>query len=191
MKLVVGLGNPGRKYHGTRHNVGFEVVERLAQGWALEWVETPRAWIAKGVATGVTGGEVRRYPVCLVKFRSEINHTGSLIAEVFGDARFEARRCILVFDDLAIPLGDLRQRFTGGAGGHKGAASVLHALQTDQVRRLKLGIGNSTSQLDRGTYVTIPLDSEGRARLETAMAMAQARMFDLLSQCPKPTSKAP
>ncbi len=176
-QLIVGLGNHDPRFDGTPHNVGFEVVDRLAERWGLSWQTTPDAWIARGTA--------KQYPVCLVKLRSEINYTGPLILKVFGDGKFEARRCILVFDDLAVPVGEFRQRVTGGAGGHRGVASVLQAFQTNAVRRLKLGIGNPESALDRVTYVTTPFDTHGRAQVELAMAEAEAQMLDLLSRCPK------
>ena len=142
----------------------------------------PQAWIARGA--------VKNYPVCLVKLRSEINYTGPQILKIFGDTYFEARRCILVFDDLAVPLGEFRQRVTGGAGGHRGVASVLQAFQTNAVRRFKLGISNPASPLDRVTYVTTPFDAAGRKQIEVAMEQAEAQMLDLLSRCPKKPAMA-
>ena len=176
-QLIVGLGNKDPAFDGTPHNVGFEVVDRLVKLWGLRWETTPEAWIARGA--------VKHYAVCLVKLRSEINHTGPLIMKVFGDEGFEARRCILVFDDLAVPLGECRQRMNSGAGGHRGVASVLQAFQTNSVRRFKLGISDPTSLLDRGAYVTTPFDAEGRAQIELAMAQAEVEILDLLSKCPK------
>ena len=181
-QLIVGLGNHDPAFEGTPHNIGFEVVERLAQEWGLIWETTPEGWVARGIAAR---GAAKTYPVCLVKLRSEINYTGANILALFGGANFETRRCILVFDDLAVPLGELRQRVTGGAGGHRGVASVLEAFQTNAVRRLKLGVGHATTTLDRPTYVTTRFDAESRARVELAMADAPAQMLDLLSRCPK------
>ena len=175
-QVIVGLGNQDPVFDRTPHNIGFEVVDRLAKLWAMDWQTTPQAWIARGV--------VKHHSVCLVKLRSEINHTGPLILKVFGDANFEARRCILVFDDLAVPVGEFRQRVTGGAGGHRGVASVLQAFQTNAVRRFKLGIGNAAATQDRVTYVTTPFDAEGRAQVESAMARAEVEILDLLSRCP-------
>jgi UDP-N-acetylmuramoyl-tripeptide--D-alanyl-D-alanine ligase len=182
-QLIVGLGNHDPQFEGTPHNVGFEVVERLAQTWGLTWVATTQAWIARGM--------VKSYPVCLVKLRSEINHTGALILQVFGDASFETRRCILVFDDLAVPVGEFRQRVTGGAGGHRGVASVLEAFQTNAVRRLKLGIGDASTALDKPTYVTTKFTAQGLAQLELALSAAEAQMLDLLSRCPKRPPETP
>jgi UDP-N-acetylmuramoyl-tripeptide--D-alanyl-D-alanine ligase len=176
-QLIVGLGNDDSAFDGTPHNVGFEVVDRLAKLWGLQWQTTPHAWIARGV--------VKSYPVCLVKLRSEINYTGPLILKVFGDAEFEARRCILVFDDLAVPIGEFRQRITGGAGGHRGVASVLQAFQTNAVRRFKVGIGSPAAALDRVSYVTAPFDAASRTQVEVAIARAEVEILDLLSRCPK------
>ena len=176
-QLIVGLGNHDLSFDGTPHNVGFEVVDRLAKLWGLEWLAMPQVWMARG--------EVKNYQVCLVKLRSEINYTGPLILKIFGDADFEARRCILVFDDLAVPLGEFRQRVTGGAGGHRGVASVLQAFQTNAVRRLKLGISNPASLLDRVAYVTTPFDVQSRTQLELALIQAESQILDLLSRCPK------
>ena len=176
-QLIVGLGNDDPVFDGTPHNVGFKFVDHLAILWGLRWETTPDAWIARGT--------VKHYAVCLAKLRSEINYTGPMIMKVFGDKGFEARRCILVFDDLAFPLGEFRQRMSGGAGGHRGVASVLQAFQSDAVRRFKLGISNPTSSLDREIYVTTPFDVEGRAHIELAMARAEVEVLDLLSKCPK------
>ncbi len=176
-QLIVGLGNHDPAFDGTPHNVGFEVVDRLAKLWGLEWLAMPQIWMARGL--------VKNYQVCLVKLRSEINYTGPMILKIFGDVDFEARRCILVFDDLAVPLGEFRQRVTGGAGGHRGVASVLQAFQTNAVRRLKLGISNPASLLDKVAYVTTPFDIQSRAQLELAITQAEAQILDLLSRCPK------
>lgn len=179
VQLIVGLGNHDDVYSGTPHNVGFEAVDSLAQAWGLSWRATPNAWIASGIVKG--------QPVCLVKLRSDMNLTGGGLRQVADAMGIGPERCILVFDDLATPLGKVRTRTNGGAGGHRGVASALEAFQTNDIRRVKLGIGNGTATFDRPTYVTSKFSDEGRKLIDLAIPIAHAQITDLLMKWPLAT----
>lgn len=176
VQLIIGLGNHDAVYSGTPHNLGFEAVDSLAQTWGLSWQATPHASIARGNVNG--------RPVCLVKLRSDMNLTGGGLRQVADTMGIGSERCILVFDDLATPLGKVRTRTNGGAGGHRGVASALEAFQTNDIRRVKLGIGNAASALDRPTYVISKFDGESRKLVDAAIPVAQAHIIELLSKGP-------
>ena len=179
MQLVIGLGNQDAIYSGTPHNLGFEAVDSLARAWGLSWEATPDAWIAHGKVSG--------QPAILVKLRSDMNLTGGGLRQVADAMGIGPERCVLVFDDLATPLGKVRTRTNGGAGGHRGVASALEAFQTNDIRRVKLGIGNAASALDRPVYVTSKFDGESRKLVDLALPVAQAHIVELLTKGPVAT----
>ena len=132
-RLIVGLGNPGPEYEGTRHNVGFMVVDRLAQGVA-EW-KRERAWQAR--VARVDG-------VILCKPETYMNLSGRSVAAVAGFYQIPTESILVVLDEMALPLGRIRMRAGGSAGGHNGLKSVMEVLGTREVARLRLGIGGAS-----------------------------------------------
>jgi PTH1 family peptidyl-tRNA hydrolase len=134
-QLIVGLGNPGRQYAGTRHNAGFAVVERLAGGWGWSWrLETGcQARLAQGVVDG------RRVLLC--QPQTYMNRSGAAVGPVAQFYRIGSERLLVVVDDADLPLGVVRLRPEGSAGGHHGLESVEQHLGTRNFARLRLGIG--------------------------------------------------
>lgn len=132
IRLVAGLGNPGREYENTRHNVGFLVIDALAarSGLALAFSNSWRALWGK-TADGC----------CYVKPLTYMNHSGRTVGAMAKFYRFEPAQTLIVYDDLALPLGRLRLRHDGSAGGHNGMQSVLEHLGGPAVPRLRVGIG--------------------------------------------------
>ncbi len=133
----MGLGNPGRRYRGTRHNVGFEVVDRLARRWGASF----RAEGAAEVAQAQVGG----MPVLLAKPLTYMNRSGDAVRELVGRWGLSAADVLVVYDDMDLPVGTLRVRARGSSGGHRGMASVLEALGTLEVARVRVGIGRPGS----------------------------------------------
>jgi PTH1 family peptidyl-tRNA hydrolase len=131
-RMVVGLGNPGRKYDGTRHNVGFMVLDRLAAPEGFESRPRFQAHTAK-----LTGGE------WLVKPQTFMNLSGHSVAKLLAFHRWQPEQVLVVYDDVALPLGRLRFREKGSAGGHNGIKSLIERLGTDAFPRLKVGIGEA------------------------------------------------
>jgi peptidyl-tRNA hydrolase, PTH1 family len=131
IRLVVGLGNPGTEYHGTRHNVGFEVVDRLAAEWGLAWQHEKswRAVWAKGPKA------------ILVKPTSYMNRSGEPLQAVSNFYKIAPAEMLVVLDDMALELGRLRLRPDGGTGGHNGLESVIVQFGTEEIPRLRVGIG--------------------------------------------------
>ncbi len=132
--MIVGLGNPGGEYKGTRHNVGFEVVERLALANKIK--------LDRAKHRGLTGiGLVQDTPVLIVKPLTFMNLSGQCVAPLARDNEIPANRILVVADDLNLEVGKLRLREDGSAGGHNGHKSLIGSLHTQSYPRLKIGIG--------------------------------------------------
>jgi len=131
-RLIVGLGNPGREYEDTRHNVGFMVVDRLAMGKA-EW-RRERAWKTLLAKDG---------DVVLCKPETFMNLSGQAATAVAGFYQIPPEAVLVVLDDMALPMGRLRLRPGGSAGGHNGLKSIMEHFGTQQLARLRLGIGGA------------------------------------------------
>ena len=170
--VIIGLGNPGPEFIGTPHNVGYDLLDHLCSSIACEWQEHPEAWIAKGVINDCN--------LVLIKIRTPMNLTGSVLKRLSAAMRFDAAQCILVFDDIDLPLGTVRTRMNGSAGGHRGVASILEAFQSDAFRRVKMGVGKPGGKLDRVAYVLTPFAAEDRATIEQAVMTAEASLREMM-----------
>jgi PTH1 family peptidyl-tRNA hydrolase len=151
VKLIIGLGNPGSKYEGTRHNVGFEVVDELARRLRLEYESSP----ADAVMAKERGPNAQ---VILVKPLTFMNRSGHAVGELARYYRIVVSDLLIVTDDANLPLGRLRARPAGSAGGHNGLGSVIDLLATDQVPRLRVGVGNGDQSRDLADHVLAGFD---------------------------------
>jgi PTH1 family peptidyl-tRNA hydrolase len=133
MKLIVGLGNPGPQYEQTRHNVGFRVVDRLAEQQRWTWERRGRAMLANG--------NIGSEKVVLIKPLTFMNNSGEAIGELVRWYKVQPEDVLIVYDELDLPLGKVRLRSNGSAGGHNGLNSIIHHLHTNQFPRLRVGIG--------------------------------------------------
>ena len=136
MKLIVGLGNPGEKYAGTRHNVGYDVVGLLAARWRIEMaVEKFHGWFGKGEAHGE--------PVVLLKPTTFMNRSGRAVVAVGRFFKLEPSDLMVVSDDMALPLGRVRLRSGGSAGSHNGLQDIIDRMGGSDWPRLRVGVGES------------------------------------------------
>lgn len=162
LRLVAGLGNPGREYENTRHNVGFLVIDALAarSGLALAFSNSWQALWSKA-ADGC----------CYVKPMTYMNHSGRTVGAMSKFYKLEPAQTLIVYDDLALPMGRLRIRCEGSAGGHNGMQSVIDHLGTPAVPRLRVGIGaaGGASMVD---YVLGQFKASERAALDEAVDFA-------------------
>ncbi len=148
MKFVVGIGNPGKAYDSTRHNVGFEALDLLAEKWAdgkkLKWVRE-----AKLDALSVSAGS----DVRLVKPQAFVNNTGETVAALVDRRGASPEDILVVCDDVNLALGKLRLRPSGSAGGHHGLESVIAQTGSDGFPRLRIGVGNEQVPKDLTGFV--------------------------------------
>lgn len=156
MKVIVGLGNPGKEYARTRHNVGWWVVDHLADVWRLDrWKKEGQALVAHGV---VRGTRVR-----LVKPLTFMNLSGAVLAPYRRRPTWAATTDLLVIvDDVAIPVGTFRLRAKGSAGGHNGLKSIQVALDSLDYARLRVGIRPEDERRMQGELADFVLDAFGR-----------------------------
>lgn len=134
MKLIVGLGNPGKEYAGTRHNIGFMVIDRLA---AVLGVAVEGKMFKALVGQGLINGE----KVVLAKPQTYMNLSGEAVGALLHWFKLSPADLLVIYDDLDLANGKLRLRPGGGSGGHKGVQSIIQALQTDSFNRVRVGIG--------------------------------------------------
>ncbi len=165
MRLVVGLGNPGRRYRGTRHNVGWEVLDRLARRLKVA-VDRDEGWALVGTA------RLGRRRVLLAKPQTFVNLSGTAVDDLRRRHRIRPEEVLVIVDDLDLPLGRLRLRPGGSHGGHRGLRSVLDALGTEDVPRLRIGIGRPPAGVDPADYVLTPFTPDERAVVEPALDRA-------------------
>lgn len=159
--MVVGLGNPGPEYKGTRHNVGFEVVDALASEWGLSWQHS-KTWQALCA---------KNEKVILVKPASYMNRSGEPLAAVANFYKIEPAQILVVLDDMALELGRLRLRTEGGTGGHNGLESIILQFGTEEIPRLRIGIGAAPTE-GATDYVLGRFFEEEQPRVEKALVRA-------------------
>lgn len=162
MWLVVGLGNPGEEYAATRHNAGVMLLERLAQSWGAEL--RGRLFKAR-TALARRGGE----EVLLVAPKTYMNRSGVAVREAMAGKGVDAGRLVVAYDDLDIPLGEIRVRRSGRPGTHKGMISVVGAIGTDAFARVRIGIGPLPAGRDAAEFVLEPFKRAERADLDRSL----------------------
>ena len=157
--LIVGLGNPGKKYARTRHNAGFLVVEQLAAKWRSTWTEEKkfRARLARA--------ETDDWRALLCEPHTYMNASGEAVGAVAQFYRVPASRTLLVVDDADLPFGEIRLRASGSSGGHHGLESVEHHLATRAYPRLRIGIGRTESAVREITGHVLGQFSADEARM--------------------------
>ena len=163
-KLVVGLGNPGSKYQATRHNIGFEVVDRLAQGGSA--VSFARKFDGLFAET-----EIDFHRVLLLKPETFMNLSGRSVGQVMRFYQLGLADLLVVCDDLNLPLGKLRIRGGGSDGGQKGLRDISAQLGTDDYARLRLGIGQR-GEMDAADFVLSRFRSSERPLIDDALILA-------------------
>ena len=146
MKLIVGLGNPGRNYAGTRHNAGFDVVDTLAGRFNAVWEPAPRGLEA-------LAARVRNPDVLLAKPLTFMNLSGAAVVGLVQFYKIELSALLVIVDDVNLELGRLRARAAGSAGGHNGLKSIIGALGSDAFARIRIGVGGGEPRRDLSGHV--------------------------------------
>src|SRR4051812_19738397 len=155
MKLVVGLGNPGAKYDGTRHNAGFAAVDLLATRHGVQWEAAPR-----GIEALV--GRWRAEDVVLAKPLTFMNLSGTAIVGLLQFYKIEVPDLLVVVDEVQLETGRIRIRADGSAGGHNGLKSVIGSLGSETFARLRIGVGRGDSRRDMADHVLARFENDER-----------------------------
>ncbi|MFT5470712.1 MAG: PTH1 family peptidyl-tRNA hydrolase [Verrucomicrobiales bacterium] len=173
IRLVAGLGNPGRKYEDTRHNVGFLVLDKLGSGLGERWANEKK-WETQ---------ILRSSDVFYLKPQTFMNLSGKAIAAVAKFYKIAPEQLLVIYDDVDLPLGRLRLRADGSAGGHNGIKSIIECLGTREFPRIRVGIGRS-EQPAAGTvgHVLGKFADEDREKLEKSLQDAVAAVECALSR---------
>jgi len=167
--LVVGLGNPGPRYKRNRHNVGFMVVDKLAERHRITvGRKRPHAFVGEGNAD--LGADSVR--VVLAKPRTYMNESGEAVVRLAQASGAPKDRMVVVYDDLDLPLGKLRVRAKGSPGGHNGIKSIVGKLSTDAFPRIRVGIGRPTGVEGAVSHVLGDFTDEERERIGPAVELA-------------------
>ncbi|MBI3912244.1 MAG: aminoacyl-tRNA hydrolase [Armatimonadetes bacterium] len=174
--LVVGLGNPGSEYASTRHNVGFRVIDRLAQRCGLS---VRRSRLRRDAHVGC--GRVAGVLVCLVKPQTFMNLSGTAVAPLLRAYNLGPEAVILIADDIDLPPGRLRIRARGSAGGHRGIQSVIDALRTQEIVRVRIGVGRPPPE-EAVDYVLSPIPLAERPTIEAAIDRAADAVETILQE---------
>jgi peptidyl-tRNA hydrolase, PTH1 family len=167
MKLIVGLGNPGREYRETRHNVGFKVVDEIAGRYALTWSQAPSQ-----VPDALVAKRYGSDPMLLAKPLTYMNLSGDAVAALTRYYDVPSEDLLVVVDEAALPFGKLRARARGSAGGHNGLKSVIERLGTTEFPRLRLGVGRGDDRRDLSDHVLSIFERRERAELESFITRA-------------------
>jgi PTH1 family peptidyl-tRNA hydrolase len=174
VKLIVGLGNPGREYRDTRHNIGFMVVDEIARRHNLTLAmapsQVPDAFIAKKFGTT---------PFLLAKPLTFMNRSGDAVAALAQYYDVASSDVLVIVDEVALPFGRLRARARGSAGGHNGLKSCIGRLGTTEFPRLRLGVGRGDTRRDLADHVLSTFEADEQSALEEFIARAAdaAEMF--------------
>ncbi len=166
MYLIAGLGNPGKNYVNTRHNIGFDVIETIAGQENISVLEKKQKAV---IGKGYIGGQ----KVILAKPYTYMNLSGESIRELIDYYKIDAtRELIVISDDVSLELGQLRLRKKGSAGGHNGLKSIIAHLGNDDFQRIRMGVGEKLQGYDLADYVLGHFTSEERKLMDEAAKQA-------------------
>lgn len=171
-KLLVGLGNPGQKYDRTRHNIGFEVIDSLAKSWTVQLTENKRFHGTVGEMRSSQGDRL-----ILLKPNTYMNRSGQSVRAIVDWYKLSANDVLVIYDDMDLPIGRLRLRLSGSAGGHNGMKSIISHLGTQVFPRLRLGISradNAEQQVNRAVvgHVLGKFAPDERKVMDAAITLA-------------------
>ena len=175
MYVIVGLGNPDKKYEHTRHNIGFDVIDALADKYNISVTDKKhKALCGSGVIEGMK--------VLLVKPQTYMNLSGESVAELVNYYKLDPEsELIVVFDDISLEPGNIRIRKKGSAGGHNGIKNIIANLGTDHFMRVKVGVGEKPKNWDLADYVLSPFTKDERPLVNLAIEHAAKAIEQMLN----------
>ncbi len=165
---MVGLGNPGSKYEFTRHNIGFRTVDSLAQDIEVEFKKV------KSYYSLISRGMINNQKVILIKPQTFMNLSGRAVSKVVSYYKIPLQDLLIVYDDLNLELGQVRIRKKGSAGGHKGIESIMQYLNSEEIPRLRIGIGNPSVNFNFNcmSYVLSNFNNDEKDKIEELIQLS-------------------
>lgn len=176
MYIIVGLGNPTKKYEGTRHNVGFDAIDHLVDEYRI-----PSAGLAHKAMFGK--GMIAGQKVILAKPMTYMNLSGEAVRELVSYYKIDPEsELIVLYDDISLAPGQIRIRKKGSAGGHNGIKSIIASIGTDKFQRIKIGVGEKPKEWDLADYVLGTFSREERGAVNEAIAHAAEALTLMLQE---------
>ena len=172
---IVGLGNPGRQYEETKHNVGFKVIDRLAEKYDIKVEKLKNRAL-------VGDGTIRNKRVLLVKPQTYMNLSGESVREIVNFYKIPQERFVVIFDDISLAPGSVRIREKGSHGGHNGIRNIIDQMGTDQFYRIKVGVGEKPSGWDLADYVLSKFNEDDLPAMDEGMDKAVKGVELMLSR---------
>jgi PTH1 family peptidyl-tRNA hydrolase len=172
---VVGLGNPGKQYAQTRHNLGFSVVRKVAKDWGVRLRK-------RSFSSKIKWTEREGTKILLATPQTYMNNSGLAVKQIVASGGVAPENLVIVYDDLDIPLGEIRIRKEGSAGTHKGMISVVHELNTVHFPRIRVGIGPLPAGVDATDFVLSPFSDEEKPLLDQGLKKAQNALNLILEE---------
>ena len=173
--LVVGLGNPGREYRNTRHNMGFLALDHLAAHWSITTLKVQGKAI---ISTGQYAGN----KVILAKPQTYMNLSGQAVSALMNFYKVPLEHLLVIHDDVDIPFGTIRIRPGGGFGGQKGVGSIIEKLGTQEFARMRLGVGRPPGQMDTANYVLQSFSKEDEDFLQSVFAKSDEAVETFIAE---------
>lgn len=175
MHLIVGLGNPGEEYANTRHNVGFRVIHFLAK------ISGIKATTFKFKAI-IGRGCIEDNKVILAQPQTFMNNSGEAVGLLVNYFKIPLDKIIIIHDDLDLPTGKIRIRLNGSSGGHKGLRSIINTLGSEEISRIRIGIGRPTDRVEVIDYVLDYFEPEEEEEITKSISLAAAAVKSILSE---------
>lgn len=173
MYLIVGLGNPEKDYSNTRHNMGFNTINKIAKQYQIE--------VTKSKFKGLYGmGMIEEEKVILLKPQTFMNLSGESIKEILQFYKIEKNQLIVIYDDIDIEPGFIKVRKTGGPGTHNGMKSVVHELNTQNFKRIRVGIGMPKDKENLIEYVIGAISEEDKEKLDKGTDLAKEAVIEII-----------
>lgn len=166
--MIVGLGNPGLQYEFTRHNIGFRIIDNLAREIETEFKK------AKSYDSLISRGKINNHNLRLVKPQTYMNLSGKSVSKIVSYYRISFQDLLIVYDDLNLELGQIRIRKRGSAGGHKGVESIIQYLNSEDIPRLRIGIGKPSinSNFDYASYVLSNFNNNEKDKISEVIQLS-------------------
>lgn len=179
MYIIVGLGNPTRKYEKTRHNIGFDAIDLLGEKYQISINQVfGKSLIGKGTIEGKK--------VILVKPQTYMNLSGKSVAEILSFYKENpAEKLIVLYDDISLDPGNIRVRMKGSAGGHNGIKSIIELIGTQEFPRVKIGVGNKPDRIDLADYVLSHFARAEREEAENSLFKACEAVKYIIQEMPE------